>query len=227
MSQKPDSSHPSQKEKEDFIADPSKPADELTDLTTLMVNIWKKWRYWIMAVIVLSGLSLISWKSVQLIQKKLERSIQTSFEEAIDEKEKLSFTKQYPKTSQAGIIYLQMANDRYRTEKYAEAAVYYQKAENILPSPFKGRALIGQAMALLQSTKNKDKIKGEGLLETITKNSTLLDTIRAQAAYNQALIYWDRDDFPAVKKSLVFIENLEQAGILWLQKAQNFRRKIP
>ena len=214
-----------QKERRD--PNPDNADGALPDLTFLTFNFWKKWRYWIIGVTALTGLSLVGWKVVELIRERIEHSIQASFQDATDEAAKLSFAQRYPKASQTGFIYLQIANERYDAGQYSEAAVYYQKAQKILPSPLKGRALLGEAIASIQSIEESDKAKGESLLKTITEDNALFDTIRAQAAYNLALLYWEASDWDAVKDQINFIETLAQAGFLWVRKAQALLRKTP
>lgn len=218
---------PRSAQKEKTSPDPNNVGGALPDLTSLTFNFWEKWRYWIIGVAALTSLSLLGWKVVELIQERIERSIQASFQEATDEAAKLSFAQRYPKASQTGFIYLQIANERYDAGQYSEAAVYYQKAQKILPSLLKGRALLGEAISLIQSIEESDKAEGENLLKTITEDSALFDTIRAQAAYNRALLYWEISNWGAVKDQVNFIETLEQAGFLWVQKAQALFRKIP
>ena len=60
----------------------------------------------------------------------------------------------------------------------------------------------------------------------ITNDPLLLDTYRAEAAYQLAVYFWEKSDYLALDRELRRIETLKKSG-MWIRKASVMRDSIP
>ncbi len=160
-----------------------------------------------------------------IAQRRVEK-IQTAYQETENTVDLIAFGSEHSGHPLGGFAYLQAAHEEYEQKQYREAAEHYEKASQILgDSPYAGRALLGYAMANLS---NGQADKARQTLEAIAGDETALDSTRAEAAYNLAIHYWEKEDFEAVAKQLDFIETLAKPGYwIWTIKAGQLRDSIP
>ena len=186
---------------------------------------WQRWKAVILiACIAVFGLPL-AWQATNLIAENRERKVQKAFQQLGEDAEaRRSFTQRYPQTRQAGVAYLQLAHESYRSGRYTEAAEFYEAASRALPKgPWRDRAILGMTMA-------KVFLLGEGNasgFKELMQDESLMESTRAEAAYHQAVLDWKAGDFVAARESINFINTLHFAGIAWKQKGLNLLDKIP
>jgi len=68
--------------------------------------------------------------------------------------------------------------------------------------------------------------QGVEALEKIANDPSLLDTYRAEAAYQLAVNFWEKNDYSSLDRELRRIESLKKSG-MWISKASVMRNSIP
>ena len=188
-------------------------------------TLWQRWQKAVIGLIAVVSIGVFIWQGQQLLSAKRQDQIVAAFQTiGDDEAAALAFTTTYPETPQAGLAFLKLAHRRYTNQAYTEAADFYRRAMQCLPdNPWQSRARLGEAMAIAFT----DPLQGKLKLQSLTEIPTVLDSIRAQAAYHLAVLYWEAGRFPAIEEQINFINNLEYAGVIWRERAQALLQKIP
>ena len=186
---------------------------------------WRRRQKSIIGVCLLLLTGVLVWQGSLLFTSVREERIQKAFQElGEDEAERLAFTKKYPQAPQSGLVLLQLGHQRYADKAYPKAADFYQQAvQRLEDNPWRSRALLGRAMALTLA----DSEKGREPLQRLTEDLTVLDSVRAQAAYNLAVLDWDAGTYADMQKRIDFVDQLEYAGNMWQQKIQALKQRIP
>ena len=74
--------------------------------------------------------------------------------------------------------------------------------------------------------RNGEVETAEQALRKLSNEDSRLDGMRAEAAYDLAVFYWERETSPKLRAQLDLIEELEKPGY-WSTKANRLRSTIP
>lgn len=101
--------------------------------------------------------------------------------------EKLAFVRAAPaKNSLAGLLALELADQAFAEQKYAEAVDYYVEAiKHLSNSVLLPRAILSQAIAC---SCKMDTIQAQELLQGLITGATVLSSIKAEAMYHSAVL---------------------------------------
>ncbi len=205
-----------------------KPDDVLgdADFEERLLIFWKNHGNRVVIAIIVVVAGVLAYQISGYLAKRNEEKIQADYQKTENTADLIAFGAEHSTHSLGGFAYLQAAHKEYGEKQYAEAAGHYEiAAENLGDSPYAGRARLGFAMASLQSEKLE---VGRTALESIAGDEALLETTRAEAAYNLAVFHWDAGNFPEVKKKLDLIETLARPGFwIWTNKVDQLRELIP
>mgnify|MGYP001177128223 CR=1 FL=1 len=194
------------------------------DFEQKIILVWGKYRYAILIVIGVIVLSLLGYQMMFYLAERKELAVEAAFQEAESDEALLKFAREHPNHQLAGFAYLQLANKKYNENEFIQAIEYYTNAVSQLEdTSIKGRAHLGVAMAHLLTGNIEQGIE---TLDKITNDPLLLDTYRAEAAYQLAVYFWGKSDYLALDRELRRIETLKKSG-MWIRKASVMRDSIP
>ncbi len=184
----------------------------------------KAWLYWkrnktfiitLIAVVFVLIIGVQGWKTYK---NDSFNSLAAAYEKAGTPEQLEAFAKANSGTALAGVALLQNADTLYEAKDYAKAADAYKAAcADLEGQILLGRAMLGQAMSVVQSGKSED---GKKLLDTISANESLSGAYRAEAAFNSAMISLASGDSKTAKEKLEKIISNPQSAY-WVQAAQN------
>lgn len=189
-----------------------------------LILIWENYRQVIFTVIGVIILSLLVYQSMLYLAGRKELAVETAYQEAENDDALINFAQEHPHHALAGFAYLQVANKKYEEEEFLQAAEYYSNAvNNLVETTMLGRARLGFAMSHLLGGNADDGVEA---LNKIAGDPSLLDTYRAEAAYQLAVNYWEKSDYASLDRALRQIETLKKSG-MWVSKATVMRNSIP
>ena len=197
---------------------------EGADFEERILLFWENYRRTIIgAVAVVFSVVLVYQLTVYLDERR-ESALRGAYQLAEDREERLAFAREHAGHPLAGFAYLEVANEEFSSKEYGEAANHYKEAiEPLGQSPLASRAELGYAVA---AYRNGEVETAEQALRKLSNEDSRLDGMRAEAAYDLAVLYWERGNFAEVKSQLALIEELEKPGY-WSTKANRLRSTIP
>ncbi len=197
---------------------------EGADFEQKVILIWENYRQVILTVIGVIILSLLVYQTMLYLAERKAIAVETAFQEAESDDALINFAREHPHHKLAGFAYLQVANHKYDEDEFLQAAEYYTSAVSELENTsMQGRARLGFAMSHLLAG-NTDE--GVETLDKIAGDPSLLDTYRAEAAYQLAVNFWENRDYVSLDRELRRIESLKKSG-MWVSKASVMRNSIP
>lgn len=135
-----------------------------------------------------------------------------------------AFAAAHPGNQLAGAAKLRLADDAYSNGNYTQAASDYQAASDIFKGGvLGGRARLGIAMSRLQAGQTAD---AEAQLKLIAGDSTLLRSIRAEAAYQLASFVAQAGRNDEAQKYLDQLNAIDPAGS-WAQRGMLLKLSLP
>jgi predicted negative regulator of RcsB-dependent stress response len=205
---------------EAFNADSELPPD--ADIEERFNDFWKRNGPGIFGGIALGALIVVGIQSYQYVQDRREQDIRAAFAAAGDPAGKLEFANTHGEHQLAALARLQVADARYETGEFAEAAELYAGAARGFDDPvLVSRALLGQGMSLLRAGSTDS---GRALLETVALDSASLDQTRAEAAYHAAVSFWEAGELERVDEMTQLILELEAP--FWVFRANSLRDRL-
>lgn len=194
------------------------------DLEDRMAVFWERNRAWILTAVA-GGLALvIAYNLVVLMGERRELAIQNDYEEATEIDQYLAFAEKHEGHQLAGVALISAAHELLEAGEYADAASAYTKAAEALEdSPLRGRARIGEAIAMIRGGEPE---VGQGRLQSVASNPGFLDSVRAEAAYHLAHLFWEAGDFTSMAREIERVEALRDAGI-WGRQIAFLRSSVP
>lgn len=185
---------------------------------------WEKNRSAILLVIAVVFLALIGREGWQWFQASRERDIEETYAKIADRLEQLpKFANENSGHPLAGVAWLRLGDDAYSKNDFKSAAAHYAKAADALENVvLKSRARLGAAIAQLSGG---DRTAAETSLKAISGDAKAVKPVRAEAAYNLAVLARDAGRNDDAKK---FIEQITQidAMSLWAQRGFALRAQI-
>ncbi len=197
---------------------------EGADFEQRVILVWENYRQVILTVIGVIILSLLVYQTMLYLAERKALAVETAFQEAESDDALINFAREHPHHKLAGFAYLQVANKKYEEDEFLQASEYYTNAVSELENTsMQGRARLGFAMSHLLAG-NIDE--GVEALDKIASDPSLLDTYRAEAAYQLAVNFWGKSDYVSLDRELRRIESLKKSG-MWVSKASVMRNSIP
>lgn len=219
--------------KEDKAQKPSDPAlpldpnDELppdADIEERFNDFWKRNGAGVFAAIALGAVAVLGVQGYQYAEERAVQKAQAAYQQVVTRGDRIAFADEFSKQAIAGVAYLEVADDFFSEKDFGSAAIYYEKADQILKEGFyRSRARLGQGLSLVL---NQQAESGRSLLQAVVNDTSALDQIRAEAAYHLAVIHWENGNFDEVQSSLNIIHSLDMAGF-WTFQANDLQDRIP
>ena len=170
---------------------------------------WENNKSSIIGAIIISAIAIIGVQGYKIAEQKAESELQTAYEAAKLNKTLESFIENYADTVLAGFTSLQLANTAYEASDYPAALEFYTAAENALEnSPLKDKASIGIAFTRYQINSED----GLSALESLFADSSILESVRAEAGYVLLVDAKSKGDEEKVKAYAETINAFENAG---------------
>jgi len=175
------------------------------------------------AVCVISGL-VILWQGVKIYQSHVDAALQAEYSAAADAPALAAFAQAHADTTLGKLAQLESADNLYKAGKFKEAADSYAKAITMLGDDEKAsRARLGQAMALLQANDIKG---GTQLLEALTNDNSVVENLRAESAFDLAILAAQAGDKDGANKWLNHLKEFKDANI-WNTQAAALTEIMP
>lgn len=200
-------------------------ADDSVLLTGLPFEdqIWLFWRNYnrhVILIIALLVLGFIGYQGISFYKTTQIKKLQNEYQTALDQGKEHVFAENNIKEPLAGTVFLAAADQFVKDSKYDEAILNYNKALVSLKSmPFGDRARFGIAYVKGMQGELGDS---KDLFKELVNDNKVIGAIRAEAAYQMALINLSEKDYAKSKEFLDIISKIPNAGI-WNQKAQLLR----
>lgn len=206
----------------DLDPDSELPPD--ADIEERFNDFWKRNGVWIFLVVLLAGGIVIGRQTFDYLGERREAAMQEAYLALDSSAARVAFAEAHPRHTLAGMVWMQLAAEKYEAGDYTQAAGYYERARTVLQgSPMADRARLGRAMSVLMLG---DMATADEYLEALSLDARVLDTTRAEAAYHQAVLRWEKGDIAGAGDSLERIFALDDAAI-WAQRATFLQDRIP
>lgn len=195
------------------------------DLDERFREFWKR-----NGVLFFGGLAMVAVivvivQIVQYVGNQMEASAAREFGVALSTPEALaSYAESHAGSARAGLAHLELAHQAYEAGNFGEAATLYAAAtEELADSSLAGRAALGEA---LSRVKIGEETAAKEILQSLSDNAAMLNSTRAEAAYNLAVMAWEAGDIDGALALVEKIEGLEDIGI-WEFRAADLRDRMP
>lgn len=188
------------------------------------MDFWKKNGVLIFGAIAAIGLGVVCYQAFGLIQEYRKQAVATEFSADQSTSGLNAFIAKYPEHPLTGLALLRLGHEDFQNEKFAEAAEKYLRAIGLIEdAALVQRATIGQGVALIRVGQVD---AGIGVLKALAENPAGFQSARAEAAYNVAVAYWEKQNFAEMDKAIKQIEGMEQSGV-WAFRASQLRSRVP
>lgn len=203
-----------------------RPESELppdADVEERFNEFWKRNGIYIFGAIAAAAVAVLGYQIVQFFQNHRESGIQAAYSEVEGADGRISFAVSHQEHSLGGLAFLEAADEEYARGAYLEAASHYEAAlKGLRGTPLEGRARLGMAIARLRQGDGT----GSALLEDLARDASVLEVIRAQAAYHHAVSAWQAGDAAAAERSLSLLGSLNGAPE-WQLAGERLAQEIP
>ncbi len=170
---------------------------------------WEKNQSSIITAIAVTAIAILGFQGYKIVQAQAEEKLQVAYQEALSEDTLDTFIDSYPETTIAGFAALEGAHSAYQAEDYTLAIDLYEKAMRaFVDNPMLGKARLGIAFAHYQI----DSEKGLKLLDNLLADASILESIRAEAAYVLAAHAKTDGDLEKAKNYAETVQSFENAG---------------
>jgi predicted negative regulator of RcsB-dependent stress response len=186
---------------------------------------WEKNRQQIVWVCVAVLLFMVGKEAWERIAAMRERNRQEEFTQAASSPAKLAaFADANRGHALGGVAHLMLADQRFESGEFKQAAISYQQAKGLLTLPaLIGRARLGEAVSNLNAG---DRAAGETALKAIAADTALLKVTRSEASYHLASLAAEAGRGDDVKKLVEEISKLDPAST-WSQRATLLLANLP
>lgn len=149
---------------------------------------------------------------------------QEAFAATTNQEERLAFADKYPRSSLAGVVWMEAADAAYGKQDYSSAKNYYKRAAtNLVNTPFATQAQLGMGAAAVYLGEQADAKK---YFEAIVQDVSVLHVYRAEAMFQLALLDVGERHYDSARERVKQVMMIPYAG-LWVQKAQTLMHSIP
>lgn len=193
------------------------------DFEQKLHDFWQKNARAIYAMCAVIALAIVGKGAVDLYGKWKIEQVSSAYRLATTDEKLRAFATANPGQPLAGAALLRLADDAYFIGNYTQAATDYKAAVGDLKDgPLAGRARLGMAMSRLLGGQAAE---GEAQLKLIINDSSLLKTLRAEAAYQLASSEAQAGRTDEALKDLDQVNAFEPSGA-WAQRAMMLRIQL-
>lgn len=158
------------------------------------------------------------------IHQRIEIRTEAAFSNANTNEKLIAFAQDYPKHQLAGVAYMQLANDEYARGQFKQAASHYVMArEKLAGTPFGERATLGAAVSELI---DGDAKNGLADLRAILDNPDMLEVTRAEAGFNLAIYYLQKQDYKTLSGIIDVADTFGEKNV-YAEMTRRMRNQIP
>jgi hypothetical protein len=208
---------------------PNKPDTESTlppgaDAEERFNDFWRQNGTSLFVGVVAAALVVIGVQTWRYVHQRIEVKTEAAFANANTNEKLIAFAEDHSKHQLAGAAYMQLANDEYARGQYKQAAAHYALArEKLSGTPFGERALLGAAISELIDGNTKSGLTD---LRAILDNPALLELTRAEAGFNLAIYYMQKQDYKSLT-GIVDIADTFGAKNVYAEMTRRMRSQIP
>ncbi len=203
--------------------DPNSDLPPDADIEDRFNDFWKKNGPTIFAAIAVFGLIIVGYQVYGFMQERKADRIAAEFNTLQDASAKLEFAERHGNTRLGGIAWLDLADDAFAAENFADAASRYETATRSLAgSPLSARARLGNAMSRLRLGEENAPM----LLDQLARDPEVLVSIRAEAAYLLAVTHYSGENFRQARRALDLLATFEDAP-MWQQRGLRLESRLP
>jgi hypothetical protein len=185
---------------------------------------WQKNRMIVLGLCVVVLVAIIGKGLWDRQQASNEREIESAYAAANTPEQLRAFAAAHPGHTLGAIAELRVADEAYNVGKASDALAGYEKACAILKDgPLATRAQLGRALAKVQSGKTAE---GTEELKKLAEDPKVLNTARAQAAYQLAALAADAGNSADVEKYINLVNQIDPASS-WARRATMLRASLP
>jgi predicted negative regulator of RcsB-dependent stress response len=186
---------------------------------------WTENRNLVLLACAAALLAIVGREGWQYFSALREKGVQEDYAAVADKPEKLAtFAEEHAGHALAGVASLRLADQKFETADYKQAAAFYTKAAVSLKNDvLLGRARLGAAVSQINSG---DKAAGEAGLKAVGADQSLLKTVRAEAIYHLASLAADAGKTDEVKKLVEEVGKIDLGGA-WSQRAVVLLSRLP
>lgn len=204
--------------------DPDSELPPDADLEERFNDFWKKNGAGIFGGIALGAVLVVGFQTADYLKGQKAESVQAAFAEATSTEAKITFAEEHADHRLAGVALLEVADGQFESGEFVAALENYERAKDGLAGTLlEGRAQLGEGMALLLTG---ERAAGEAVLRSLALNNSLMDQLRAEAAYSLAVSCWEAEDWEGVQSALEIMDGLAAPG-MWQFRATQLRERVP
>jgi predicted negative regulator of RcsB-dependent stress response len=183
---------------------------------------WMQNKQSIVRLLILGIVAIIGFNGAKIYQGYKVEQLQASYSEAKANGTLAEFADTYSQHKLGAFAALSLADQAYQDKDFSLATDYYTAAAlGLKDHLLEGRARLGEAFSQYYQG---DQAKGLSLLRSLTADSALAESARAEAAYHLAVeadLSGDTDAFDNYQSQ---IQSLELAG-QWQQRLAYYQRQ--
>ncbi|MGJ3244297.1 MAG: hypothetical protein ACFE0O_15250 [Opitutales bacterium] len=163
-------------------------------------------------------------QGLKVMRQSHQAAVQEAWQAATVSGDYATFLATYPEEPLAGLAHLEQGHGAFSEQAYAEAEAAYRAAAPILgDSPLAGRARLGAALALYMQGETD---RAAEAFAALAEDTTILDGIRAEAAFNRAIMAIEADEGETFQRYFELIESLPHASA-WSNRIRYYEDLAP
>lgn len=185
---------------------------------------WKNYRTGVTVICVAIVVGIVGKGGWDYMARQKDMEVGKAYVAATTPEQLKAFAAAHAGHSLAGIAQIRIADEAYKAGKAADAVAAYETAVTALGnSPLAARALVGRALAKIQSGKAAD---GVADLKKLADDANQLKAIRAEAAYSLTSLAVEAGNATEAQK---WVDQLGQIDPVspWTQRAMGIRATLP
>jgi hypothetical protein len=187
-------------------------------------NFWKENGTSIFVSLTLAAIIVIGIQVWRYMEQRAEVRSQVAYASANSPEKLVTFALDHPKLPLAGAAYLKLANGEFTSGQFKQAADHYRAAKDTLSgTPFFERAVLGAAVSEYLGGNVDAGVAG---MRAILDNPDFIEVTRAEAAFNLAMHYLEKQDFKALTEVVDIADTFGQKDVYAIM-TRTFRTQIP
>lgn len=187
-------------------------------------NFWKENGVSIFVSLTIAAVVVIGMQVWRYMDQRAQAHTQAAYTEANTSEKLVAFTLDHPKHPLAGAAYLKIAGDEFASGQFKQATEHYLLARDRLSgTPFYERAVLGAAVSEYMGGSEEAGISD---MRAVLNNPDNLEVTRAEAAFNLAIHYIQKQDYAALTEIVNIADTFSEKDIYSLM-TRSFRTQIP
>ena len=187
-------------------------------------NFWRENGTSIFVSIAIAAVVVIGIQVWRYAGARAEEHAQTAFVSAGTTEELIAFAEDHSKHPLAGAAYIRVADDEYNSGQFKQATEHYLLAKDKLSgTPFYERAALGAAISEFLGGNVETGISD---LRALLDNPDNLEITRAEAAFNLALYYLQKQDYKDLTGIIEIADTFGEKNA-YAAMTRSFRNQIP